>query len=621
MTPATTQATSRRRRATPHASAGTSASSSSARASPASAPRSGWPRTAATTTSWSTAAARSAAPGATTPTRARPATSRRTCTRTRSSSTPTGRARSRRSRRSRTISGARPRSTASPTSACSAPRSRSRRWDEDAEQWLVDTTNGTFSADVLVSAVGALCEPQLPDIKGIETFQGKIFHSSRWDHGADLEGKRVALIGTGASAIQIGPAIIDDVAHLDVYQRTAPWVMPRRDRAYTAVEKFAFKNVPFAQRARARRSTGVARPSCSASRSSPRSCAPRRRWQGQHRQGDHRPGAAREGHARLPDGLQAHPDLQRLVPDARARQDRPGHRRHRRDPRERDRQQRTGPCARWTRSSSPPASTSPTRRRTTRSSVSAGARSARCGASRGSRPTRARPCTASRTCCSSSGPNCGLGHSSMVYMAESHLNYLSSALKEMDRHGLATFEVRADRQREYNAELQHRMKQTIWTTGGCSSWYLDAHGNNTTLWPLVHVPVPRAHPALRQGCVPDDARACRQARPPGRRFPHDSIDGKVAVDHRRRLGNRPRARVRTRPPRCPLALSDVDEVGLAETARHAQRHRRPRARPAPRRHRPRRVLDYADDRRRASSAWSTSSSTTPASPSPATSRR
>ncbi len=82
------------------------------------------------------------------------------------------------------------------------------------------------------------------------------------------------------------------------------------------------------------------------------------------------------------------------------------------------------------------------------------------------------------------GPNCGLGHSSMVYMAESHLNYLSSALQEMDRHGLATFEVREDRQREYNAKLQDRMKQTIWTTGGCSSWYLDAHGNNTTLWPI-----------------------------------------------------------------------------------------------------------------------------------------
>jgi cyclohexanone monooxygenase len=81
------------------------------------------------------------------------------------------------------------------------------------------------------------------------------------------------------------------------------------------------------------------------------------------------------------------------------------------------------------------------------------------------------------------GPNTGLGHSSMVFMIESHINYLSSALKDMDRHGLATVEVREEKQQSYNARVQKAMKSTIWTTGGCASWYLDAHGNNTTLWP------------------------------------------------------------------------------------------------------------------------------------------
>src|SRR4029079_18842742 len=79
--------------------------------------------------------------------------------------------------------------------------------------------------------------------------------------------------------------------------------------------------------------------------------------------------------------------------------------------------------------------------------------------------------------------NCGLGHSSMVYMIESHLNYLSSALKTMERDNLVRFEVRPEVQREYNEKLQARMERTIWTTGGCASWYLDKHGNNTTLWP------------------------------------------------------------------------------------------------------------------------------------------
>ena len=123
------------------------------------------------------------------------------------------------------------------------------KWDAAARHWRVDTTNGAFRADVLVSAVGALCEPARPDIKGIEKFRGELFHSARWNHAADLRGKRVALIGTGASAIQIGPSIVDDVAHLDVYQRTAPWVMPRHDRAYSGLESFAYKNVPFLQRA------------------------------------------------------------------------------------------------------------------------------------------------------------------------------------------------------------------------------------------------------------------------------------------------------------------------------------------------------------------------------------
>ena len=128
------------------------------------------------------------------------------------------------------------------------------RWDAAAKRWLVDTTNGAFSADVLVGAVGALAEPNLPDIKGIENFRGEIFHSARWNHDVALAGKRVALIGTGASAIQVGPAIAgapageNAVGHLDVYQRTAPWVMPRHDRAYPKIESLAYKHVPGLQR-------------------------------------------------------------------------------------------------------------------------------------------------------------------------------------------------------------------------------------------------------------------------------------------------------------------------------------------------------------------------------------
>ena len=77
-------------------------------------------------------------------------------------------------------------------------------------------------------------------IEGIDTFQGDVFHSARWNHDLDLVGTRVAVIGTGASAIQIVPELAGRVAHLDVYQRTAPWVMPRHDRPYTPIERFGF---------------------------------------------------------------------------------------------------------------------------------------------------------------------------------------------------------------------------------------------------------------------------------------------------------------------------------------------------------------------------------------------
>ncbi|HEX2893993.1 MAG TPA: NAD(P)/FAD-dependent oxidoreductase, partial [Marmoricola sp.] len=122
-------------------------------------------------------------------------------------------------------------------------------WDERDQVWQVTTSAGTVTADVLISGSGGLSEPKLPEIEGIEGFTGEVFHSARWNHDYDLSGKRVAVIGTGASAIQIVPEIAAKVAHLDVYQRTAPWVIPRRDRDYTRWERFAFRHLPLVQKA------------------------------------------------------------------------------------------------------------------------------------------------------------------------------------------------------------------------------------------------------------------------------------------------------------------------------------------------------------------------------------
>src|ERR1700712_2844252 len=122
-------------------------------------------------------------------------------------------------------------------------------FDEDDQLWTVTTDAGTVVADVVVTGSGGLSEPKLPEIDGIDTFEGEIFHSARWNHDYDLSGKRVAVIGTGASSIQIVPEVAKQVAHLDVYQRTAPWVVPRNDREYTRFERFGFRYLPFFQKA------------------------------------------------------------------------------------------------------------------------------------------------------------------------------------------------------------------------------------------------------------------------------------------------------------------------------------------------------------------------------------
>ena len=122
-------------------------------------------------------------------------------------------------------------------------------FDEGSGRWRIQTTAGEeIEADALVSACGQLSRPATPDIEGLDRFEGPIFHSSRWDHDADLSGKRVAVIGTGASTIQIVPAIADRVGHLDLYQRSAPYVLPKKDRPYRGWERRLFRWAPLARR-------------------------------------------------------------------------------------------------------------------------------------------------------------------------------------------------------------------------------------------------------------------------------------------------------------------------------------------------------------------------------------
>ena len=140
-------------------------------------------------------------------------------------------------------------------------------WDEDEQRWHVATDKGDVSARVLVSAAGALSDPRTPEIDGLDRFEGAMFHSARWDHDYDVTGKRVAVIGTGASAIQFVPAIAPKVERMHVFQRTAPWIMPHTDRPITPARAPALPPLPDAAAARARRRL-LRRASCWCSASS-----------------------------------------------------------------------------------------------------------------------------------------------------------------------------------------------------------------------------------------------------------------------------------------------------------------------------------------------------------------
>jgi len=112
------------------------------------------------------------------------------------------------------------------------------RWDAEECVWNVETrARGTFRAQFVINASGPLSTPSFPEFEGQQTFAGKSFHTNAWDHGYDHRGKRVAVIGSGASAVQVIPAIAPEVARLHVFQRTPHWVMPRKDRVFTPFER------------------------------------------------------------------------------------------------------------------------------------------------------------------------------------------------------------------------------------------------------------------------------------------------------------------------------------------------------------------------------------------------
>ena len=353
----------------------------------------------------------------------------------------------------------------------------------DGSHWQVTTSAGHVTADFLVSAAGGLSEPKMPDIDGINSFAGEIMHSARWDHSVDLTGKRVAVIGTGASAIQIVPEVAKVAGHLDVYQRTAPWVMKRKDREYTSVERFAFKNLPLVQKAYR---TGIywgREAFVPAFTLNPKLALPakldaldnikrsiddpelREKLTPDYDMGCKRilisntyyPALAQDNVELVTDGIAKVTGSAVVTKDGV------------------EREIDVLIVATGFHTTDLPIAHHITGAdgRTMAQKFQAESMSAYKGTTISGFPNLFQIV----------GPNTGLGHSSMVFMIESQLTYILSALDHLEERNLDVFEVKPEAQRAWTDDIQRRMQKTVWSSGGCASWYLDEHGKNVTLWP------------------------------------------------------------------------------------------------------------------------------------------
>jgi cation diffusion facilitator CzcD-associated flavoprotein CzcO len=359
-------------------------------------------------------------------------------------------------------------------------------WDEVAGCWQIDTVQGRHRARVLVSARGPLSEPSLPCVPGLTDFTGTLFHSARWDHGHDLTGERVAVIGTGASAVQFVPEIQPAVRRLHVFQRTAPWVLPRRDRRLSRLEHGLFRRLPAAQLAvraavywgreayvlgfvgEAHRRQARARVAVDAARRLRRRQVPdpvlREKLTPDYELGCKRIVISNDYYPAL-----ARPNVE-VVTDPIA-------------------EVRTNSIV--TSDGTERAVDTiilgtgfdVTGRAAGTQTVGRGGRTLADAWATGLEAYKGTTVAGFPNLFLMVGPNSGLGHSSIVFVIESQIAYVLDALDAMDRLGLSTVEVSPAAQAAWNDRMAARSRRTVWTEGGCRSYYLDGGGRNVALWP------------------------------------------------------------------------------------------------------------------------------------------
>ncbi len=356
-------------------------------------------------------------------------------------------------------------------------------FDENKGIWILETQDGRqYLSKVFIPCTGPLNKPQLPEIKGINKFEGPSFHTSLWEHDVDLTNKTVAVVGTGASAIQVIPAIADKVKNLKVFQRTPAWVMPKPDRQISKIEQKVTELAPALQSI--------------------------------HRAGIYWGLEWRSiVFTRLPQlfkvaEIQAKSHINKYIKDPELRQKlTPTY---------------TLGCKRVLLSNNyyqamakPQVEviTDGIEKIKKKAIVDGNGKEHKVDViiyatgfvasddmapfeviglndtnlkqlwKHGGQAYLGMTMNNFPNTFMVTGPNTGLGHTSMIFMMESCFNYVIKAMPHILNAQTNFINTKEDVQNKYNKQIQKRLKKTIWMTGGCNSWYLNKDGINTTLWP------------------------------------------------------------------------------------------------------------------------------------------
>ncbi|PCJ19218.1 MAG: 4-hydroxyacetophenone monooxygenase [Gammaproteobacteria bacterium] len=362
---------------------------------------------------------------------------------------------------------------------------KSAVFDESLGLWELTTSkNKKFTARAVISAVGGLTDPANPDINGLEQFKGEMFHTARWNHDYDLKGKKVAIIGTGCSSIQVIPEIVDDVEHLDVYQRTPGWIMPKIDLEVSEKTQKFFSRFPLIQRlirgvlywgsealapplildspflskifegaARRNIKRGIRDPELRKKLTPSFQFGCKRMMISS----DYYPSLERENVDLLTSGIQEVKENCIVTKDGL---------------------EHPVDCIILATGFSLGLASSPFE--------IVGLEGRSLGddwAKTGAVAYKGVAVSGYPNWFMIMGPNTGPGHTSVLIYTEAQIKYALQGIKRLMTDDLKYVDVNQQLQEGYNLSIQQRMKHTVWTSGSCKSWYLNDDGSNHALYP------------------------------------------------------------------------------------------------------------------------------------------